>query len=175
MKKIKYFILLNLLPPLIAGLLKTLRSTCSITHVNYEEIQKKRREGENFIVCFWHGRLLMMPYGQGNNKGKVLISRHRDGELITRIVKFFHIGAVRGSYRKGTVSSLREIYTDLKNGYDIAITPDGPKGPRHKVKEGIIELGRLTGKAIVPVTYSSGKKKLLAPGTVSFSPTLSLV
>jgi lysophospholipid acyltransferase (LPLAT)-like uncharacterized protein len=130
-------------------------------------------KGENSIVCFWHGRLLMMPFANRRGKGKVLISRHRDGEFIAKIMRYFGIGAVRGSYRKaGGISSLREIISDLKKGYDVAITPDGPKGPKYQVKKGIIELAKLTGKAIVPISYSAGKKKLFIPGTVSSSPGL---
>ncbi len=114
----------------------------------------------------------MMPFGNRRGKGKVLISRHRDGEFIARVMEYFHLGTIRGSYRKeGSVSSLREIITDLRNGHDVAITPDGPKGPRYKVKQGIVELAKLTGKVIVPVSYSAGKKKLFIPGTDSLFPT----
>jgi hypothetical protein len=129
-------------------------------------------KGDNFIFCFWHGRLLMMPFANLRGKGKVLNSRHRDGELIARVMKFFRLGTIRGSFRKGTVSSIREIINDLRAGYDVAITPDGPKGPRYNVKDGIVELARLTGKSIVPITYSASKKKLFSPGISLFSPTL---
>ena len=61
----------------------------------------------------------------------------------------------------------------LKGGFDVAITPDGPKGPRFQVKKGIVELARLTGRPIVPLTYGADKKKLLIPGTDSFSPARS--
>ena len=107
----------------------------------------------------------MMPFANVRGKGKVLISRHRDGELIAKVMAFFRLGSIRGSFRKGTVSSIREIINSLREGYDVAITPDGPKGPRHTVKDGIVELSRLTGKALVPITYSASKKKLFTLGT----------
>ena len=131
------------------------------------------KHGENYLFCFWHGRLLMMPFAQGEKEGKVLISRHRDGELIARIVRYFRIGTVRGSHRKGSIGSLREILKDLENGINIAITPDGPKGPRYVVKQGIVELAKLTGKGIVPISYSARKKKLSGHGTALFFPILS--
>jgi hypothetical protein len=140
--------------------------------VNNHNVADGWKRGENFIFCFWHGRLLMMPFANLRGKGKVLISRHRDGELIARVMKFFRLGSIRGSFRKGTVSSIREIINDLREGYDVAITPDGPKGPRYNVKDGIVELAKLTGKSIVPITYSASKKKLFSPGTNLFSRTL---
>lgn len=164
-KRIKSFLMVNVLPPLIFAFLCLLRFTLRIKHVNNQNVIEGWERGENFIFCFWHGRLLMMPFANSRGKAKVLISRHRDGELIARVMAFFRLGSIRGSFRKGTVSSIREIITNLREGCDVAITPDGPKGPRNKVKDGIVELARLTGKSIVPITYGASKKKLFSPGT----------
>ncbi|OPX97324.1 MAG: hypothetical protein A4E62_00501 [Syntrophorhabdus sp. PtaU1.Bin002] len=171
-KPVKSFLMTHVLPPLIYGFLMILRATTRVKYVNSEAVVNGWNNDENFIFCFWHGRLLMMPFANFRGKGKVLISRHRDGELIARVMGYFRLGSIRGSYRKGTVSSLREIMTDLKNGFDVAITPDGPKGPRYQIKDGIVELARLTGKAIVPLTYSASKKKLFSRGIDSSSPIL---
>lgn len=162
----------HVLPPLIYVFLIILGFTLRIRHVNNTAVMDGWNRGENYIVCFWHGRLLMMPFANLRGKGKVLISRHRDGELIARVMDYFRLGTIRGSYRKGMVSSLREIVHDLKAGFDVAITPDGPKGPRYEVKQGIVELARLTGKAIIPITYSASKKKHFTPGISSSFPTL---
>ena len=171
MKTIKYFLLLNILPPCIYVVLALLKMTLRFVHINRSAVQETWDKGGNFIVCFWHGRLLMMPFAKKGGGGKVLISRHRDGEFIARIIRFFNLGSIRGSYRKeGSVSSLRTILQDLKRNIDVAITPDGPKGPRYKVKQGIIELAKLSGKAIVPVSYGASKKKLFIPGTISSCP-----
>jgi lysophospholipid acyltransferase (LPLAT)-like uncharacterized protein len=164
-KRIKSFLMLHFFPPLVFVFLTLLRCTLKIKQVNSEKVTDGWKKGDNFIFCFWHGRLLMMPFANLRGKGKVLISRHRDGELIARVMKFFKLGSIRGSFRKGTVSSIREIMNDLRKGYDVAITPDGPKGPRYTVKDGIVELARLTDKSIVPITYSASKKKLFSPGT----------
>ena len=171
LKKLKYFLLLKIVPPLVYAVITFIRITSRIKHIDGESVHEMWNKGENSIVCFWHGRLLMMPYANRRGKGKVLISRHRDGEFIARVMKYFHLGSVRGSYRKeGGISSLREIIGDLKKGYDVAITPDGPKGPKYVVKNGIVELARLTGKPIVPISYSSSKKKLFNPGTILLYP-----
>ena len=170
-KKLKSFLMLHVIPPLVFSFLSSLKLTLRVEHINRPPEEKWGRR-LNYIVCFWHGRLLMMPFAKKGGGGKVLISRHRDGELIARVVAFFGIGTVRGSYRKGSVSSLREILHDLRNNIDIAITPDGPKGPRFEVKKGIVELARLSRKPLLPVSYSASKKKLFIPGTVSYCPTL---
>jgi len=170
-KRIKSFLMLHVMPPLVFAFLWTLRLTLRVEHVNRPPDDKWGNRF-NYIVCFWHGRLLMMPFAKKGGGGKVLISRHRDGEFIARIVNYFGIGTVRGSYRKGSVSSLREILHDLRDTIDIAITPDGPKGPRFNVKKGIVELSKLSGKALLPVSYGASKKKLFIPGTASHFPTL---
>lgn len=169
-KKIRSLLLVHVIPPLVFGFLSLLRLTLRITHINRPPDEKWGKRS-NYIVCFWHSRLLLMPFAKKGGGGKVLISRHRDGEFIARVVAFFGIGTVRGSYRKGSVSSLREILHDLRDNIDVAITPDGPKGPRFEVKNGIVELARLSRKPLLPVSYGASKKKLFSPGTVSYSPT----
>ncbi|HQG50068.1 MAG TPA: lysophospholipid acyltransferase family protein [Syntrophorhabdaceae bacterium] len=174
-KNIKYILMLYVLPPLVYGFITFIKLTSKVVHVHQETAYKMWDGGKNFIVCFWHGRLLMMPFANRRGKGKVLISRHRDGEFIARTMTYFSLGSIRGSYRKeGSISSLREIMSDLKKGFDVAITPDGPKGPRYKVKEGIVELARLTNKPIMPLTYSASKKKLLNHGIALSCPCLFL-
>ncbi|HOJ42784.1 MAG TPA: DUF374 domain-containing protein [Syntrophorhabdaceae bacterium] len=165
LKEIKYFLLLNVLPPIIYLIITFIKVTSRIEHINKDRLNVFIERGQNFIVCFWHGRLLMMPFAKLRKKGKVMISRHRDGEFIARVIKYFGLHAIRGSFRKKSVSSVREIISSLKDGFDVAITPDGPKGPRFKVKKGIIELARITNTPILPVTYAARKKKPLIPGT----------
>ncbi|MEN6617821.1 MAG: DUF374 domain-containing protein [Syntrophorhabdus sp.] len=171
-KKIKSLLMLHITPPVVYAFLFLLRMTIRIRHVNRPPDDKWGKR-INYLVCFWHSRLLMMPFAKKGGGGKVLISRHRDGEFIARIVHFFGIGTVRGSYRKeGSVSSLREILHDLKDNIDIAITPDGPKGPRFEVKKGIVELARLSRRSLLPVSYGASKKKLFIHGTALSSLTL---
>ena len=158
-KDLKYVLLLHVLPPVAYIFLVVLRATLRIRHTNRGPVERLWREGNNFIACFWHGRLLAMPFAYKGKGAKVLISRHRDGEFIARIIRYFGLGTVRGSYGKRSVSQVREMLAELKKGTDIAITPDGPKGPAHKMKQGIVELAKLAQKPIVPVTYGASRKK----------------
>jgi lysophospholipid acyltransferase (LPLAT)-like uncharacterized protein len=171
-KRIKLFLMVHLLPPLVYLFLMLLRATLRIEHVNREQAKEAWAKSGNVIACFWHGRLLLMPFAVRSAKAKVLISRHRDGEFIARVIRFFGLGTIRGSYKKGGVASLREMITAAKEGWTIGITPDGPKGPRYRVKEGLVEVARLTQKPILPITYGARKKKLLDPGTALSCPTL---
>jgi lysophospholipid acyltransferase (LPLAT)-like uncharacterized protein len=169
LKRVKQFLLIRILPPLVYIFLLLLRSTLSMKHVNRQRMEEARKEAGSMIACFWHGRLLLMPFAVKGVKAKVLISRHRDGEFIARVIRFFGLGTVRGSHRKeGGVSSIREMLAAARDGWTIAITPDGPKGPKQRIKEGLIELAKITRKPIVPVAYGARKKKLSTPGIASF-------
>jgi lysophospholipid acyltransferase (LPLAT)-like uncharacterized protein len=162
----------KILPAFLYVFLMLLRLTLCVKYINKSPLDNPLSKGSGSIVCFWHARLLMMPFAKKWGPIKVLISLHRDGEFIARVMSFFNVGTIRGSYKKMSISSLREILDNLKSGIDIAITPDGPKGPRYTVKSGIIDLARLSGKTIVPLAYGAGKKKLFIHGTGSFSPAL---
>lgn len=161
-KRLKYLVMLNVLPGMVYLFLLLLGRSMKITQVNREAIDRLWHDGTSVIVCFWHGRLLAMPFASAGRPAKVLISRHGDGEFIARVMSYFGLGAVRGSYRKASVSALREILSELKQGTTIGITPDGPKGPRHQVKAGIMELAKLTRSPIVPVTYGASRKKVFS-------------
>jgi lysophospholipid acyltransferase (LPLAT)-like uncharacterized protein len=159
-KRLKYAIVSGLLPPLAYLLILALKATYRVKHVNRENAARLWQAGETSIVCFWHGRLFSaMPFASRLTRFKILISRHGDGEFITRVVRRFGIGAVRGSYRKQSVASVREIIGALKQGTTIGITPDGPKGPRYVFKEGIVEIARMTQKPIVLLTFGASRAK----------------
>ena len=119
------------------------------------------RDGRPYIAAFWHNRLLMAPTGWRSQAPlSVLISQHRDGELIARTVHQFGVHTVRGSTTRGGSKALRELLLALKNGSNVAITPDGPRGPCMRAQSGIILLARLSGAPIVPSTYSVSRRKL---------------
>lgn len=116
------------------------------------------------IIAFWHGQQLMMPLAYRGRQARILISQHRDGELIYRIVKRFGFGAIRGSTTKGGQEALRQLIRSGQQGVDLVITPDGPKGPRHIVQPGVIALAKATGLPIIPLTFGCSKKKSFPVG-----------
>lgn len=112
--------------------------------------------GKPAIGCFWHGRMLMIPnlwnYDAPVN---ILISQHRDGRLISQALSFLNIGTISGSTSRGGGGALIGIVRALKRGEYIGITPDGPRGPRMRVATGAAAAARLSGAALIPITFSA--------------------
>ena len=110
---------------------------------------------ENFIMACWHGQLLMIPYAYTHYKKtpkvKLVISEHFDGNLIAKTLNKFGFETIRGSSTRGGIKALIESIKSLKDGYDLGITPDGPKGPRHEVHDGIVLMAQKAKVKIVLV------------------------
>ena len=85
----------------------------------------------------------------------MLISSHPDGRIISHAVSYFGISTISGSSRKNTLSSIKEILNEIKNNNIIGITPDGPKGPKEKVKPGLLNLLKKNHLPIIPLSYSA--------------------
>ena len=90
-------------------------------------------------------------------KGKVIISDHKDGEIIARVISFFGIGAIRGSSSKGAVKALAQSFRELKSGTDVIITPDGPRGPYHSVADGAVVIAQKQNAPIQILNYEASK------------------
>ena len=120
-------------------------------------------DGQAFIGAFWHGRMLMIPMAwQRMAPMHILISAHRDGRIIADAVAYFGVGAITGSTRRGGTAALRTILKRLKDGDCVAITPDGPRGPAMSASIGIVNAARLARVPIVPITYATSRRRILA-------------
>lgn len=141
-KKNRRKILVWILPPLVFVFLKLLYFTCKKKfHIT------TNGSSTPSLYAMWHGELLMMPFAYWHYAHRknvdAMISRHSDGEMIARLIKIFGGSTVRGSTSKGGSSVLRSALKSLKAGRDIGITPDGPRGPRHSVADGIVNLAQM--------------------------------
>ncbi|MEK6659421.1 MAG: lysophospholipid acyltransferase family protein [Campylobacterota bacterium] len=116
---------------------------------------------EPIIFACWHGELLMLPYLYSKYRkiphAKVLISSHFDGMLISKTIKYFGLETIAGSTNRNATRVLMQGIRALKDGYDIGITPDGPKGPRHEVADGIIAMAQKANAKIVLVEIKPTK------------------
>jgi lysophospholipid acyltransferase (LPLAT)-like uncharacterized protein len=109
------------------------------------------------IVCFWHNRILGITYAfdriypRHRSGVTVLTSPSRDGEILAQLVAAFGMGSVRGSSSRRGSRALLELVRLIRDGRDIAVTPDGPRGPRYSLGPGIVLLAQSTGARIIPV------------------------
>ena len=126
------------------------------------------RAGQRVIIAFWHARQLMMPLTYRGTLAHILISQHQDGEIIARIVERFGFKAVRGSSTRGGMEALRELIRLGRAGVDLVVTPDGPRGPAHIAKMGVIQLARASGLPIVPLAFACSKKNCSRVGIDSW-------
>ena len=118
--------------------------------------------GEPFVLCFWHGRLLMMhKCWQQPLPIHMLISQHRDGQLISRTAKYIGVSSVIGSSSKGATQAIRNLLKIFRSGESIGVTPDGPRGPRMRAIDGVVNIARLADATIIPATYSVNRRKVL--------------
>lgn len=150
----------RVVPFLAASLVAFLRGTLRIRRVDFGPIQELAARDQRIILSFWHRRLVMMPLAypfvrqniRGERRGvAILSSDSRDGERSAATWSWFGIHAVRGTAAEGGAKALVSMIRDVKEGWDFGITPDGPRGPRQKLKPGVIALAKKTGAWVVPV------------------------
>ena len=158
----------NVVPPFGYSLIRVLGWTMRWSVQGSARIDQLYGEGKRMIIAFWHDQQLMMPLAYRGSSAHILISQHRDGELIRRIVKGFGFGTVRGSTTRGGSIALRQLIRLGRAGEDLVVTPDGPKGPRHVVQNGVIYLAQVTGLPVVPLSFACSKKKSSRVGINSF-------
>jgi lysophospholipid acyltransferase (LPLAT)-like uncharacterized protein len=109
----------------------------------------KRGFTGRYIYAFWHENILVPAYHYGRRDVHVLISQHADGRLIAEVVRHLGFRVVAGSTTRGGVEAVRQMVR-LSRSAHLAITPDGPRGPRRRVQPGAIYLAARTGLPIVP-------------------------
>jgi len=132
------------------------------TFINKDNFDKLILENKSFIYALWHDQLLLSPFTwQTKNRIDILISKHKDGDIIADLIKYHGFNSIRGSTNnpskekeKNTISSIRKIIKTLKANVSIGITPDGPRGPRHRVSEGTINIARISNKKILPMALA---------------------
>lgn len=150
-------LILAILPFLAAQIIRLLRSLLRIEFLNEEVLRDFWARQEHVILSFWHDQLLLMVKGYRGPGAKILISASKDGELIARTMSYFGQGAVRGSSSRGGRAAFRAMLELAKEPYDLVFTPDGPRGPRHLVKEGVAQLARMTSRSVIPMAFACSR------------------
>lgn len=128
--------------------IKALAATWRLRLVGFERGAAHIREGGGIVLALWHGEMLGPLVAMRGYPVQILISNHRDGEIIAKIAEGLGYGSIRGSSSRGGGRALLEIVRRLKRGGIVAVTPDGPRGPRHSFAGGTIVAAQ---RAEVPV------------------------
>ena len=154
--------LADLTPPLAAGLVRLVGPTLRLRADGLEALTSSRLHAGPLIYCVWHGRILMVPWLNARLRGRhavrrvsVLASRSRDGQLIAEFARRFGLDVVRGSSSRGGVGALRALVATIRAGRDVALAPDGPRGPRRQLGSGVVALAALTGAPVVALGFAA--------------------
>jgi lysophospholipid acyltransferase (LPLAT)-like uncharacterized protein len=131
-----------------------------------EEAQSAILAAGTGIFAIWHNRLpfCLVIYQrfvrrrQPHRKMAAIVSASRDGGFLSTVLELFQVQPVRGSSSRRGPQALRELVSWGERGYDLAITPDGPRGPRYRVQEGTVALAQLTGLPVFPTSYRLSRK-----------------
>jgi len=159
----------SLAPPLAAAAVRALGATLRLTTEGLPGMEPLWAARQPLIYAVWHGRLLMVPWlnarlsrTRGARRARVLASRSRDGELVARWVGWFGLPVVRGSSSRGGVQALRALAGAVRAGEDVAVVPDGPRGPRERLQAGLVVLAATTGAPVVPLGFAARPARRLA-------------
>jgi lysophospholipid acyltransferase (LPLAT)-like uncharacterized protein len=153
----------NLAPPLVAALVNGLGRTLRMTLIGVTPLVPLWQSKRPLIYVVWHGRMLMVPWLNAQLRAthrarapRMLVSNSRNGELMGRFVSRFGLDVVmRGPSRLDAAVAVDMLVTALDRGDEIALAPDGPRGPHEAFKPGAIALAALTGASIVPVAIAA--------------------
>jgi lysophospholipid acyltransferase (LPLAT)-like uncharacterized protein len=139
------------------GFLHMLARTWRIRVVNGEHVHELRDGGHSFIFALWHGQLLPLLWHHREEGVRVLISEHRDGELVARAALSLGYGLIRGSSTRGAERALISLVRELKDGHEVAITPDGPRGPAGTFASGALVAAQRSDSFILPVAAAADR------------------
>ncbi len=143
-------------------LLLLYQATLSVRVIHRDYLRKLLRRKENFIICFWHENMFLPLLVNQDLNSHVLVSQHFDGEVIARVLHAFGIPTIRGSSTRGGKEAYQVMKKRMKNGHFImTFTPDGPTGPRRKMKLGAVLLASETGAPILPIGVAASRYRRL--------------
>jgi lysophospholipid acyltransferase (LPLAT)-like uncharacterized protein len=115
-----------------------------------DELRRLRAAKRPVIFALWHGQMLPLLYHHRDEGVTVLISEHGDGEIIARIARHFGFRTVRGSTSRGAARALLELVREVQGGNELAITPDGPRGPAKSFAPGAVIVAQRSAAPIIP-------------------------
>ena len=152
----------RLLARLVGAALFLYRATLKVERLHFDRCLALKARGVPILFTLWHGRMFLTLQAHRHEGIVTMASRSKDGEIIAQWLERNGFAVVRGSTTRGGGQALREMVRQVRGGRHAALTVDGPKGPARVVQPGIVQLARLTGGWILPITSSSAKARFLA-------------
>ncbi|NQV36199.1 MAG: lysophospholipid acyltransferase family protein [Phycisphaeraceae bacterium] len=145
----------------VHGFLELLYRSCRLSISNLKAVENRVTDGKN-IFAFWHGRMLYPIYYYMRTirtaKAAILISQSKDGDYGEALVKQLNGACIRGSSSRGGLKALHDLSNLLAEDYNLALTPDGPRGPAFRAQVGILKLAQYSHATIIPTTYNASRK-----------------
>jgi lysophospholipid acyltransferase (LPLAT)-like uncharacterized protein len=154
-------LLLYLVPRVASILMRALHGSARVRHLGLSNIVALNESGRTYMIAFWHCYILLMVFCRHRKPITVMISRHRDGEYIASTMERFGVAASRGSSSRGGGEALRQMVELSDKGWNIAITPDGPRGPARVAQPGVVVAASRSGVPIIPIAVISDRKTRL--------------
>ncbi|MDA7705707.1 lysophospholipid acyltransferase family protein [Rickettsiales bacterium] len=149
---------------IIVSYMKFVYFTSKKQYQNLDIFLDSLQKGEAILICSWHNKIMMMPllmYQMKKIKNRKetnsLASKHGDGKIVGNVMNKFGFVNIAGSsnQKKGrgiAINDLKKIIKNLRKGHSLAITPDGPRGPRYKINSHIVNIAKLSGAKILPAS-----------------------
>ena len=138
------------------------RSTVKVERLHFEHYLGLRARGVPILFALWHGRMFLSIQAHRGEGIVTMASQSKDGEIIAGWLEGNGYSVVRGSTTRGGGEALRRMVRAVRSGRNAALTVDGPKGPARVVQPGVVQLARLTGAWVLPITSSAARPRFLA-------------
>jgi hypothetical protein len=160
---IKSSIALKVIAYIVNAYIWLVFKTCKISIDIAAEAEQILSKQTQCILVFWHGRILPFPKLMARyNSFATVVSTHRDAEYLAQVLSMHGHKLIRGSSNKNSISAMMGMVKHIKSGDSIAITPDGPKGPRFKIKGVVLQIAEKYNLPIIPVSYSASHAKVFS-------------
>ena len=153
-------LLIKIVPVIIEIYSNILGATTRVSYVGSEDapsFKRLRRLNGGCIFTCWHSRFFFITYSSRRGRYTSMVSASNDGELVARALKKMRSHVIRGSSRRQGREALHRMVKLLRSNQFVFILPDAPTGPRHVVKPGVIRMAQLSGKPILPLSFSTTK------------------
>jgi lysophospholipid acyltransferase (LPLAT)-like uncharacterized protein len=158
-----------LVPSTAAALVRMLGATLRLRIEGSDALAPYWSGARPLIYCVWHGRILMVPWlntrlrrTHAARAVSVLASRSRDGGIAAGYASRFGLDVVRGSSSQGGAAAMRALVTTVEAGRDVALVPDGPRGPQRQLGPGVVVLAALSGAPVVPLGFAARPARRMA-------------